>query len=221
LRSRLNSGNAPSVYRAVFLDLDDTLYDRASAFRAWIDDLARVQLKRPLDEREFTAVKVLDERGHRPRHRFAADVRDNIGLFIDPDRAPAQITEYVEPEPGVREAVAKLAATRRVAIVTNGGMWQHTKLARIGLTEIVHAVFVSAELGFAKPELAMFEHALRWAGVQPIDALFVGDHPRADLLPAAGLGMATAWRARDEWPSAFPLPTYTIETIPQLLEICA
>jgi putative hydrolase of the HAD superfamily len=208
------------VFRAVLLDLDDTLYDRATAFRSWIDELSQMQLKRPLDEREWAAIKKLDERGHRPRHRFAADVRDRIGLFIDPDRASAQLAEHVQPEAGVREAVAALAAACRVAIVTNGGPPQRVKLQRIGLAEVVHEAFVSAELGFAKPDVAMFEHVLAWTHERPADVLFVGDHPMADIAPAAAIGMATAWRARDPWPDKLPPPTYTLATIPQLLEIC-
>ena len=208
------------MYRAILLDLDDTLYDRASAFKAWIDELSQVQLKRSLDEREWAAVKKLDERGHRPRHRFAADVRARIGLFIDPDRASGQLAEHVQPEPGVRPTVATLVATHRVAIVTNGGPPQRVKLQRIGLADVVHEVFVSSELGFSKPDADMFEHVLAWTHQRASDVLFVGDHPMADIAPAAAIGMATAWRARDAWPEKLAPPTYTLAAIPQLLEIC-
>jgi HAD superfamily hydrolase (TIGR01509 family) len=207
------------AFRAVLLDLDDTLYDRRRAFEAWAHALARSQLGRALDPEELAALHRHDARGHRPRGELAADAR-RLGLSIDPLRLPFQLAEYLEPEPLVREALGELAGRLRLAIVTNGGAAQRTKLARLGLASVPHAIFVSGELGVAKPDPAMFEHALRWAGVPADATLFVGDHPAIDLAPAAALGMATAWRVRGEWPDSLAPPTYRITRIAELGELC-
>jgi len=207
------------VIRALLLDLDDTLFDRNAALCAWGDHLAWTQRGRSLDREELALLLELDARGHRSRREFASDAHGRLGLVIDPNVFPAQLAEHVMIEPGVEATVARLASIMRVGIVTNGGSAQRTKLARIGLDDLVHAVFVSGELGTAKPDPEIFQRALRWTEQRPADVLFVGDHPTIDLAPAAELGMATAWRRRGMWPTGLRAPTYTIDAIAQLAEL--
>jgi FMN phosphatase YigB (HAD superfamily) len=204
-------------YRALLIDLDDTLFDRTAALRAWSEVAARSQLGRSLVAAEWHLLRELDARGHRSREIFAGDVLAQLGLTIDPQRFAAALAEHVIPEPGVAACVARLAANRRVAIVTNGGAAQRVKLRAIGLESIVHAVFVSGELGIAKPAPGIFERALCWTEHPAAEVLFVGDDPNIDLAPAAALGMATAWRGRDvPWPVDLARPTFQIARIEEL-----
>ena len=128
----------------------------------------------------------------------------------------AELAAYVEPEPGVPAVVARLAADRRVAIVSNGGAAQRDKLERAGLADLVPTMFISGELGVAKPAPAMLECALAWSELAPAECLFVGDDPMTDLVPAAALGMGTAWRTRDHWPQGVAAPQFTIESLDEL-----
>lgn len=204
------------AYRALLIDLDDTLFDRTAALRAWADSAARAALGRPLSAAEWQLLVELDGRGHRSREAFAADLRDQLGLAIDAPRFAHALVEHIAREPGVTETVAALAAAKRVGIVTNGGAAQREKLRALGLNGIVHAVFVSAEVGSTKPELGIFERALRWTEHGASEVLFVGDDPNIDLAPAASLGMATAWRVRGSWPRELAPPTHRIEAIAEL-----
>ena len=202
------------------LDLDDTLFDRMAALRAWADAAAQGELGRPLSVAEWNLLVEIDGRGHRPREEFAADARERLGLSVDGSRFGHRLVEHLVPEPGVAETLAQLAATVRLAVVTNGGTAQRVKLARLGLDKIVHAVFVSGELGETKPALDIFERALRWAEHPAADVLFVGDDPIIDIAPAATLGMATAWRRRKAtWPSELAGPTHFIDAITELASL--
>jgi FMN phosphatase YigB (HAD superfamily) len=199
-------------YRAYLLDLDDTLFDRSAALRAW------AAAQRVLSPAEWALLVEIDGRGHRPREAFARDAYVQLGLAVDPTRFGHVLVEHVIPEPGVREAVTALAAAARVAIVTNGGSAQRAKLARLGLDGVVHAVFVSSEVGSTKPEIAIFERALAWTEHAAPEVLFVGDDPLIDLAPAASLGLATAWRARSTtWPYELAPPTHRIGSLAELL----
>jgi HAD superfamily hydrolase (TIGR01509 family) len=208
----LLGGGAP---RALLLDLDDTLFDRTAAFCSWLT----ARLGRAPAPEELERWLELDQRGHRPRAELAADAA-SLGVALDPDRFPFELAEHVLPEPGAREALLRLAARMRVAVVTNGGAAQRDKLARLGLADVVHAVFVSSELSCAKPASAIFEHALDWTEAAPHEVLFVGDDPIVDLAPAAAHGMVTAWRVRGEWPRWLALPAYQIHGIAALEELC-
>jgi HAD superfamily hydrolase (TIGR01509 family) len=201
--------------RALLLDLDDTLFDRGAAFAAW---LAR-RLGRAPEAGELATWCELDGRGRRPRGEFAADAA-RLGVAVEPERFPFELAEHVEPEAGAREAVSRLAARLRVGVVTNGGAAQRQKLARLGLDGIVHAVFVSAELGTAKPAAAIFEHALRWTAAAPHEVLFAGDDPIVDLAPAAAHGMVAVWRVRGEWPRWLAPPAHRIDSVAALEELC-
>jgi len=224
LPAQRDSGNPPPVIRALLLDLDDTLYDRGAAFRAWAHRLSHSQRGSALTDHEFARLCELDERGHRPREALAIDAAAHLGLRIDHVMFPAQLAEHVLPEPGAREALLSLGTMRRLGVVTNGGAAQRTKLARLGLADVVHEVFVSSEVGISKPEPAIFERALAWTACPPSEVLFVGDHPWIDLAPAASLGMATAWRDRSidmAWPRELAPPTWRINSIAELIEVCA
>ena len=220
LQTRRVSGHPPAVFRGLLLDLDDTLYDRGAAFRAWAVAVGHTQLGRSLEPAELAQLTALDGRGHRPRAQFAGEALA-LGLRVDPEAFPFQLAEHVVPEPGARETIEALGASRRIAIVTNGGAAQRTKLAKLGLARVAHAVFVSGELGIAKPDPAIFERALAWTELAACEVLFVGDEPAIDLAPAAALGMATAWRMRGAWPDALPPPGFCLGRIAELAEVCA
>ena len=201
------------MVRAILFDLDDTLFDRTAALRRW----ATSQLG-DVDAEAFAWIGELDQRGRRPRLHFAAGMIERFGVQRTVAELatafPGELATHVEPEPGVRPAIERLAVEARVAIVTNGGAAQRDKLARAGLAHVIRDVFVSGELGVAKPAPAIFERALAWAGVPASECIFVGDDPILDLEPAAALGMATAWIPRAPWPAALALsPTYTIASI--------
>jgi putative hydrolase of the HAD superfamily len=208
----LQGGGTP---RALLLDLDDTLFDRGAAFRAWLAG----RLGRAPAPGELEAWAELDQRGRRPRAEFAATAA-RLGLVVDADRFPFELAEHVQPEAGAREAVGRLAARLRVGVVTNGGAAQRDKLARLGLADVVHAVFVSSELGASKPASAIFERALQWTEVAPYDVLFAGDDPIVDLAPAAAHGMVTAWRVRGEWPRWLAPAAHQIHSVAALEELC-
>jgi putative hydrolase of the HAD superfamily len=212
------------VVRVLLLDLDDTLFDRGAALRRWAAHA--LDLRRPA---ELAWLERIDDRGRRPRPAFAEDV-----LARHPDRAaaasadafaarfPAELAAHVEPERGLRAMLVALAARVRIAVVTNGGSRaQREKLRRAELDDVVHAVFVSGELGEAKPDAAIFRRALAWGGAAPADCLFVGDDPVNDIAPAATLGMATAWRAREAWPATLAPPTHVLGAITELARLVA
>jgi FMN phosphatase YigB (HAD superfamily) len=209
------------MYRAVFLDLDDTLFDRTAAVRRWAAETLPA-----LDDTDEQWLLERDARGRRPRLEFATDLVERFELALRPELIasafPLQLASHVEREAGVREQIARLAILTRVAVVSNGsGAAQRMKLRRLGLDQLVHAVFISGELGVAKPAPELFQHALRWSGQAAADCLFVGDDPVNDIAPAAALGLVTAWRERCAWPSELAPPAHRLPSIAALEQVCA
>lgn len=98
----------------------------------------------------------------------------------------------------------------KVGLVSN--LFDPPELARelfanLGLLDRFAAVALSAEVGKRKPHPAIFDSALRQAGVAPQEAVMVGDRLREDVGGAKALGLAAIqalWFARDESGGAEP-----------------
>ncbi len=82
------------------------------------------------------------------------------------------------------------------------GWLLHRDLADMGLAERLDAAVFSSEVGKRKPHPAVFEATLSKLGVEPGEALFVGDRRYEDMRGAKELGMTTVqalwFRADDD-----------------------
>jgi putative hydrolase of the HAD superfamily len=136
------------------------------------------------------------------RRRCAGVLRDALG----PDAAGVPIEEMT----GVLlaalrfrafpDAVPALRALRargvRLVVVSNWDVSLHDALADTGLARLVHGAISSAELGAAKPDPAIFRHALTLAGVPAEHALHVGDSLELDVFGALAAGIPAALISR-------------------------
>ncbi|HEV7639255.1 MAG TPA: HAD-IA family hydrolase [Gaiellaceae bacterium] len=76
-----------------------------------------------------------------------------------------------------------------------------------GLAEQFDVIVFSEEVGFRKPQPEIFLHALERLGVEPENAMFVGDRLETDVQGAARVGMATVqalWFRADDTPGIEP-----------------
>ncbi len=60
---------------------------------------------------------------------------------------------------------------------------------RLGLTSWLEIIVTSQDAGSNKPHREIFQEALRRAGVQPSEAIYVGDQYQVDIIGANGAGM--------------------------------
>ena len=87
-------------------------------------------------------------------------------------RAPRPPRDLRRRRPRARRPARRL----RLALVTNGASClQREKFAASGLADRFDAVVVSGELRTAKPDPAVYAHALDAVGARPGDAVMVGD----------------------------------------------
>ena len=88
-----------------------------------------------------------------------------------------------------------------------------------GISEMVDAVVFSSEIGRRKPAPEVYKAALDAIGVQPQNALFVGDRVREDYEGPTALGMrAVVFTAHSEGPPPAGIPTIkSLTELPGLL----
>jgi len=180
-------------------DLDNTLIDRAAAFRGWAEHYASAQGRGP---EEVEWLVEIDGDGMRPREPIFEAVRDRWGLRASvAELIDAYRREYPAFLPAIVPAAARrLGALRRagwlIAVVSNGPPSQRVKVERCGLESLVDVVVVSDELGFAKPDRRIFEEAARRTGGEIETAWLVGDSPEADIAAAVEMGIPGIWLRR-------------------------
>jgi putative hydrolase of the HAD superfamily len=81
-----------------------------------------------------------------------------------------------------------------LALITNGeGQKQRQKVQRFGLERFFTTILIEGEVGFGKPEEAIYRWALENLGLTPGDVWSVGDNLEWDILAPQKLGMFGIW----------------------------
>jgi putative hydrolase of the HAD superfamily len=187
--------------RAVFFDLDDTLCDtigtRDARARRAFECLCRIQSGLDLEVLVRRALEPLAE----PRSAVGVrGVLEELGL-LDKEAGIAAleaIRHHYEPlclVDGVKETLEDLACVYQLGVITN---WdsedeQQRKLRHLGLDSTFRYFVVSAAAGYEKPDPRIFAHACSLAGIEPCQALFVGDRLDVDVGGAKAAGMRAVW----------------------------
>ncbi len=218
----------PLGARAILFDLDDTLYDRETAYHTWATAFVQAAFPAsdPNQAQEIVALLVkLDEHGYAARETVFAGVQQRYSTLTTPlatliaDYDSAFIAAIEESQAARTLLQALLAAAIPFGIVTNGSPRQQQKIERLGLDRLTSCIFISHFFGAKKPEPAIFLAAAACLGMAPGEILFVGDHPHNDIWGAHRAGMRAAWlrRASSWWPET--LPTCADLTLHSLAEL--
>jgi len=211
-----------SVRRAVLFDALGTLVELVRPWPALVRELAARGVEVSEEEARRALLQEMtyyrahhDEASDRERladlrRRCAAVLREALpeqARVLGEDELLAALLAALEfrPYPEVRETLARLrAAGTRLVVVSNWDVSLHDVLARTGLAPLLDGAVISAELGLAKPDPAIFARALEVGGsVAPTDALHVGDSLEADIAGARAAGIEAVLVQRE---AARPAP---------------
>lgn len=91
------------------------------------------------------------------------------------------------------ETLATLEELRRrkltIGIISNWSPRLMVHLERLGIVSSFHFILISAVEGIEKPNAQLFHRACARAGVEPHEAIHVGDHPANDAAGARAAGI--------------------------------
>lgn len=155
------------------------------------------------------------------RDRCATEILRTLGLGDDRHReVRAAMLDALVFKP-FDDVVPALSALRSGGLaVVAASNWDCSlpgALARIGLADLLDGAVSSAVAGAAKPDPAVFHAALRVAGCEPGEAVFVGDSLENDVRGAEAVGMRAILVARDGAPAGRAESVASLVELPALL----
>ncbi|MEA2322539.1 MAG: hypothetical protein QOD81_2389 [Solirubrobacteraceae bacterium] len=134
------------------------------------------------------------------RRRCAGVVQAELGTALAIEEVEAAMLAAIRfrPYPEVPAVLRELRARgTAIVVVSNWDVSLHGVLASSGLRELVDHVVTSAEFGAAKPDPAIFHHALELVGAPAAEAVHAGDSVEADVEGARRAGIPVLLVARD------------------------
>ncbi len=172
--------------RAVLFDLDGTLTDTFELWYQAVAELVRRHSGRELDREEYRARWWgMDGRG-KVRELLSPPEAEVERLYEELVDLLMEKVPLVRPLAGAREALEALAAHVPLAVISNGPMrFLEAQLAHVGMADLFAAKIADAE---PKPNPGGILRACKALGVQPAEAVFVGDS-RFDRQAAANAGV--------------------------------
>jgi HAD superfamily hydrolase (TIGR01509 family) len=106
------------------------------------------------------------------------------------------VADRMKPLPGALELLATIHELGMRTVIASNTYWRDAEsywddFRLLGMAEHVDAVVTSVDAGHLKPHPAVFEMAMRWAGVAPNRCVVIGNREENDIEPALALGMWT------------------------------
>jgi putative hydrolase of the HAD superfamily len=217
------------MIRAVFFDLDGTLYDRDAVMQKLVQEQFGVfrESLGDIGETQFVQrILQLDAHGHGEEPFLYERVVYEWGL--GPELA-ARLVRYFREHydrhcslsDDVLATLQNLRASgKKLGVITNGPIeWQQKTLAALGLDSFFDAVLISEREGLRKPDRHIFARALERCDVLAAEALFVGDHPGIDVAGAQAAGLIAAWKWVPYWELTVE-GALTIDRLSDVLPLC-
>ena len=167
----------------IFFDVGSTLVDETEAYDHRVREMiagTSITFKEFDDVRIALARQGLDGNSAAIKH---------FGLTKTP--------WHSEDEVPYSDAHSTLAALidkgYKLGIIANQKLGTAERLESWGLRPYFEVIVASTEIGYAKPDKAIFEKAFELARCTAAESMMVGDRLDNDIIPAKSLGMKTVW----------------------------
>ena len=192
------------MLKAILFDLDHTLFDRHGTLTALVPALRRAFRVDPAlsDEAVARIWCTADDHWVYDGWNYIFAYLCENGVFTEPP-------EYADYRSFVFRTFAGTAVPYDfvlpmlqrfkkqgflVGLITNGQhALQYAKLRLTGLRYVFDEILVSGDYGVEKPDKEIFLIACEKLGIDPAEAVYVGDNRKNDIDGAAGAGMRTVW----------------------------
>ena len=188
-------------YKAIFIDIDDTLLDyipccRAAFEAAMPEHPEHFQLFFDIAGRLFSEAKHGKYTIAEVMDLYPAEFIAAIGYpesAVDPFkhafRAAWGTTHALVPDAKEMLELLRSKGYRLFAASNSFGHLQRSRLEHAGILPFFEDTYISMDIGYDKPDIRFYQEALRRCGLQPSEVLMIGDSMTTDVLGAQAAGI--------------------------------
>lgn len=191
----------PDMYRAIFIDIDDTLLDYIPCCREAFE-LALPEHPEYFDLFFEISGRLFSEAKH-GLHTIAEVMELYPKEFIATIGYPPEAVDPFKHAfraawgkthtlvPGAKEMLENLQAKgyRLFAASNSIGHLQRSRLEKAGILPYFEDTYISMDIGYDKPDIRFYQEALRRCGLQAKEVLMIGDSMTTDVIGAQKAGM--------------------------------
>jgi FMN phosphatase YigB (HAD superfamily) len=211
----------PKALEVALIDVGGTLWPNAWPLRATDGDGRRARIARALPDLPWATLEAfVDDLIQRSRFgdearatttevvlpidaaTMVTQCLTNHGVATDPQtvarvrRAMALPIDDRRPLPGAAELLAESQALGLRNVIASNTYWRDAEsywedFRQLGMAAHIDGIITSVDAGHLKPHPAVFEMAMRWAGVPADRCVAIGNREENDIEPALALGMRT------------------------------
>jgi HAD superfamily hydrolase (TIGR01549 family) len=223
--------------KAVFFDVDDTLYDQMATFRKALERsgilIGDVPMEVFYKEMRYQSdvlwsdyqagtllletmrIIRIQQAGAAYRIEISAGQAAQFQSCYEDEQS--KLSPYPEAIPLIQKLRSQAIT---VGLITNGPVdHQRRKIEQLELHKWVpeQLIFISDALGFAKPDPRVFHHVNQVSASEPEACLYIGDSWRNDIAGAASVGWQSIWlNHRDRLPETGHQPAAVIRAFAEL-----
>ena len=198
------------MYKAIFIDIDDTILDYIPCCREAFD-AALEALHEPTSDALFELFFSISGRLFSEAKHGLHTVAEVMELYPQEfcERA-GYSSEAVDPfkhafraawgkthtlVPQAKETLEALhqKGYKLYAASNSFGHLQRSRLQHAGVLSFFEDTYISMDIGYDKPDIRFYQEALRRCGLQPQDVLMVGDSMTTDILGAQAAGITSVF----------------------------
>ncbi len=223
-------------YKAIFFDLDNTLYDYKSTHTIALEEtLEAVQSDTKIPISDLSDSYNKNRKSiHRELHGFGSSHSRLLYLqrmLEDCELGYAHLLRYhsiywdtfienVKAFDGVEELFRKISGKIKVGIITDlTAEIQFRKLISMKLLDKIDVIVTSEEAGNEKPHPYIFHLAERKMKISKDHAVYFGDDFEKDVLGATTFGMDCIWLNRTGTKQEIPVNCREITEFPQVFKL--
>ena len=149
---------------------------------------------------------------------------ERLGLQADAEKLNAVYFEKLSHTgyllDGAGDFLKELKARGRVFLITNGTpAAQYGRLESLGLRGFFDGIFISDEIGYAKPDRRFFAYVLEKSAVGKEECVVIGDSLSSDIAGAAGAGILSVWYNPSGKAAAGIKPDFIAKSYEEILSV--
>ena len=196
------------MYKAIFLDIDDTVFNFKKCSESALKETFST-LNLEYNKNVFESFSAIDERLWKQQKeelltvaevldiRFA-ELSETLGLDYDSNLAKEHfgnlLGEQYVMEPGIEEVLKNISADYKIYAASNGMLtMQKNRMQLSGLKRYFTDLYVSDDIGSAKPNIRFFTESMKRAGLESADILMIGDSLISDIAGANNADIDSVW----------------------------